>query len=498
MVRTVRALAYLCALLFLSSTSAVAQTVTLAWDPSPSSGIAGYYVYVGTQSRHYTWAVDAGNTTTYTVGGLNVGTTYCFSVQAYNTAHQQSAFSGEVCTVPDVALSVASFTSNTDLPASAGVPLAWTAITRGGDGSALEYQFYRQNISTGQWTVVQPYGPSNTYAWTPSAAEAGQYRLQVWVRRAGSATLATWAGTDTFWITDFTLTGLSPNVALPVWPGVAITWTARVVGSTPVEYRFWRYNANTGRWTMVRDYSTQNTYTWTPTANDVGRYWMQVWVRPSGSTAAFQAWRNDDAFQITAASAGLNVSAGWNAPPPIDPGQSITWRAILGGASGSYEYAFYRYNVTSGAWSLLRNWSTTSTATWTPTSSDRGQQRVQVWVRPVGSSSVTGWRNTPDHMVSAIKSTWLTSSVPLPVRAGTLVTWNAGTVGNATSVEYRFWLYNVAANRWTILRDWNSASYCNWVPSAPGNYVVQVWSRTTGSPASFEGWQGTSVFTVLP
>lgn len=493
----VRALMGCVAALLLNSTSSSAQNVTLAWDPSSSPGVAGYTVYVGTASGRYTSSFNAGNATTYTVTGLVAGANYCFAVQAYNTAGQGSTLSNEACGTPIVQVSVSSFGPSVSLPAGAGIPISWTAWTQGGDGSALEFQFFRLNVTTGVWTVVQPYGSSNTYTWTPSPAEAGQYMMQVWVRKVGSTSLETWASAPSFWITDFTLATVSPDVATPSWPGQPITWRATVVGSTPVEYRFWRYNTGLGSWTLVRDYSTVNSYTWTPTAGQVGKYWIQVWARPVGSTADFQAWRNDVEFEIQAAQPGLNVGVGWNTPPPLDPGQSITYRAITSGGTGPFEYAFYRYNGTAGTWSLLRNWSTTSTAMWTPTSSDRGLNHVQLWVRQVGSSSLAGFRNGTDQMVSPIKSTWLSSSVSLPARAGTLVVWDAGSVGNSSSVEYKFWVYSVAAGTWTVSRDWNSSSTFNWVPAA-GNYYIQVWTRTTGSGAPYEGWQGSGLVTILP
>ena len=60
-------------------------SVTLAWDPSPSSGIAGYRLYQGTVSRTYTNVIAVGNATTKTVSNLVSGATYFFVVTAYST-----------------------------------------------------------------------------------------------------------------------------------------------------------------------------------------------------------------------------------------------------------------------------------------------------------------------------------------------------------------------------------------------------------------------------
>ncbi len=50
----------------------------------------------------------------------------------------------------------------------------------------VEFAFWRLNGLTGAWTLVQPYGVSDTYMWTPSAANAGWHQIQVWVRHVGS------------------------------------------------------------------------------------------------------------------------------------------------------------------------------------------------------------------------------------------------------------------------------------------------------------------------
>ena len=51
----------------------IASSVTLAWDPSPSSDVAGYNLYYGPTSRTYTNMINAGSVTNVTVSGLAAG-----------------------------------------------------------------------------------------------------------------------------------------------------------------------------------------------------------------------------------------------------------------------------------------------------------------------------------------------------------------------------------------------------------------------------------------
>jgi Fibronectin type III domain/Divergent InlB B-repeat domain len=74
-----------------------AQSVTLAWNASPSSGVSGYKVYYGTSSGSPGPPTDVGNVTSATISNLNDATLYFFSVTAYyDPSGPESSRSNEV------------------------------------------------------------------------------------------------------------------------------------------------------------------------------------------------------------------------------------------------------------------------------------------------------------------------------------------------------------------------------------------------------------------
>jgi hypothetical protein len=75
---------------------AMAADITLAWDQNSDPDLAGYRLYIGTSSRNYTQTFDLGLTTQYTIGNLNDGTVYFFTLTAYNQKGLESSFSNEV------------------------------------------------------------------------------------------------------------------------------------------------------------------------------------------------------------------------------------------------------------------------------------------------------------------------------------------------------------------------------------------------------------------
>jgi hypothetical protein len=72
------------------------SNVTLAWDPSAGTGVAGYRLHYGITSGSYSSVTDVGNTTTATITGLSEGNTYFIVVTAYSAAGLESAPSNEV------------------------------------------------------------------------------------------------------------------------------------------------------------------------------------------------------------------------------------------------------------------------------------------------------------------------------------------------------------------------------------------------------------------
>jgi hypothetical protein len=80
----------------LPSQAQTTASVTLAWNPSLSSGIAGYRLHYGTSSGTHPNIINVGNTTTATVSRLTAGYTYYFVATAYNTVGLESPPSNEV------------------------------------------------------------------------------------------------------------------------------------------------------------------------------------------------------------------------------------------------------------------------------------------------------------------------------------------------------------------------------------------------------------------
>ncbi|GFO69659.1 hypothetical protein GMLC_32380 [Geomonas limicola] len=131
--------------------SAQAAQVALSWstpatysDGTPLTTLRGYKLYTGTASGSYGTGVDLGNVNSYTLTGLNDGTTYYFAVTAYSSAGDVSGYSNQV---------------SYSTPAAATQNSTCTVTASAGTGGSIS--------PTG--TTVLSGGVSQSYTVTPNA-----------------------------------------------------------------------------------------------------------------------------------------------------------------------------------------------------------------------------------------------------------------------------------------------------------------------------------------
>jgi hypothetical protein len=117
-----------------------AQSVTLAWNPSPSANVAGYMLYYGADGINFDNQMDAGTNTSATVTDLEPGSTNYFEVVAYDANNDQSPPSNQIeYTVPNAAQTVTVLANPTNAGGvtgsgafAAGSSVTVTATANGG------------------------------------------------------------------------------------------------------------------------------------------------------------------------------------------------------------------------------------------------------------------------------------------------------------------------------------------------------------------------------
>lgn len=121
------------ALLLGTECRGLSATVSLGWNPSPSTGVTGYYIYYGTDTNiNDMTPVPVGNgATNINIGGLMNGQTYYFTATAHDSAFDQSTPSPEISVIAGSAPQVAGM-----LRAAVGLPAGQFGFALSGAANA--------------------------------------------------------------------------------------------------------------------------------------------------------------------------------------------------------------------------------------------------------------------------------------------------------------------------------------------------------------------------
>jgi len=147
---------------FLFNGTSQAGEASLAWDPVVDPNLGGYKLVYGLSSRDYSASVDVGNTTSYTVSGLQGGARYYFAVKVYNLDRTaESDLSNEVnMTVPVPVPITVDFDAN---PTSGDAPLVVNFTDAStGDITNWYWDFGDGSTSTAPH-AMKSYGSAGTY-----------------------------------------------------------------------------------------------------------------------------------------------------------------------------------------------------------------------------------------------------------------------------------------------------------------------------------------------
>jgi hypothetical protein len=402
---------------------------------------------------------------------------------------------------PPAPLALTNLTANQSSPQQIGAAITFSA---GATGGTTPYQ-YKWLVSDGtSTTVAQNWSASSTFTWTPTAANPS-YQISVWARsgnnsmdaaeNANSVRSLPFAITTPPQAPPLALTNLVANMTAPQRAGTSITFWANVTGGTaPHQFKWWVFDGSS--WSVLQTWTTNNVYTWTPTSS-MPNARIAVWVRNAGSTI--------DAYDNAASNGSIAfpISGGGNQQPPPPAaltltgfsanlaapqavGTSVTFTASASGGTAPYQYKWLLYDGSTT--SVLQNWTTSNTHTWTPSLANSAY-RVTVWVRNSGSmgdsydngaTATMPFTITPPAPPAPLLLTGIVSNLQSPQPVGSSITFAANVTGGSGSYQYKWWIFNGIT--WNVVQDWSTDRTFRWTATTAGsNYRVAVWVRNASS-----------------
>ena len=332
----------------------------------------------------------------------------------------------------------------------------------------------------GTWTMVRDYGPSNTFAWNTTGLATATYGLEVDVRNQG-ATAAYERVANTTYVLGSPVCGaptLSVNPSGQAATGSTVLVTASATGCTP-NYRFWV--GKNGRWTVVQDYGASNTFSWNTATYAAWTYGIEVDVRDASSSVAYDRVANLTYSLVGCSGGRLSTSKA----SPQWPGTTV----VLSGSASCLGTPQYRFWVgQNGIWTMVQDFSPTSTYSWSTTGKLQGTYGLEVDVRNQGASAAyeTVANLSFGLAIPACTAARLSTDKTSPQVHGATVLLS-GSASCAGTPEYRFWVRD-PSGRWSIARDFGSSSTFTWNTGtlAPGVYGLEVDVRNQSSTAPYE------------
>jgi len=385
--------------------------------------------------------------TPITVGNANI------TVTAKDVNNTVTSLPIAITVNPNPILTAVLITSSPLNNVAIGTPVTLTATAVG--GKSVQYKFMSGT------SLIRSFSSSNTLVFTPTAIKT--YNFTVVARDINGA--------------DPNLTVTSPAISLNIKPvlsavsfsttatapykvNIPISFTAAATGGASVQYQYLDGN------TILQDFASDNTYTWTPTA--IGAHNITVVARDNAVNPNILVSSTVKSFNIVTALSAVSLTTS-----PVNNaliGTPVTLTATsVGGITVQYQFM-------SGT-SLLRSFNSSNALTFTPTT-------LKTYSFTVIARDTSG--DDPNFTVTsqavtlnikpALTAVSFSTTAVAPYKVNIPISFTATATGGA-SVQYQY------LDGSTILRDFASDNTYSWTPTTTGIHNITVVSRdSTGDP----------------
>ena len=335
--------------------SNITSGVQVKW--SKVTGATGYIVYHKGAGKGWARIADIkdGSTVNYTDTTAASGTTYTYTVRAYN----KDTMSDWNSTKSLMRISDTTLTGASNI--TSGVQVKWSKVT-----GATGYIVYRKGAGKG-WGRIADIKSGSTVSYTDTTAASGTTYTYT-VRAYNGSTMGDWHSAKSLMrLSDTTVSGAS-NITY----GVQVKWS-RVTGATG--YIVYRKGAGKG-WGRIADIKSGSTVSYTDTTAASGTTYTYTVRAYNGSTMGdWHSTRSVKRLSDPKLTSAYKVSGGIN----------VRWTGVTR-ATG---YIVYRKSG-SGSWGRIADIKSGSTVSYTDRTAKAGTTYTYT-VRAYSGSTMGDW-----------------------------------------------------------------------------------------------------------
>ncbi|HEX9546816.1 MAG TPA: triple tyrosine motif-containing protein, partial [Acidimicrobiales bacterium] len=215
------------------------------------------------------------------------GGDYKFEVDVRD-ATEQTAYDvvkNVIYTRPTTGCASAGLSASPTSPGATGASVTFTGTSTGCANPT--YRFWIRDPGRA-WSMVQDYSAATTHTWVQTGL-AGSYSVEVDVRDASETVAYDFVSNMVYVVAGCSAAGISGNPTSPTAHGTTITLTGTATCPGTATYKFW-IRAPGGSWQLVQNFTTANTFSWTPAS--AGTYYLEVDVRDQGGTDSYEKVAN--------------------------------------------------------------------------------------------------------------------------------------------------------------------------------------------------------------
>lgn len=376
-------------------------------------------------------------------------TTYNVRISAKDYMGKSASKTEELMVTPrlNASLEISSYNSIT------GKKLTLTAGKTGGT-DPVKYQFSVKKPGDSGFTVFRKDSTDNKTTYTPNLVGIYQFKVTV-----TSATDETANLVKTVKVSSSALANKSTVSKTELDLGTKLVISAAATGGkTPYTYAYVYRKPNETTYKVLKGYSTQTSYTFTPTVS--GTYGIGVKVKDSAGNVSSKF------FSVKVYSTLKNNSR--VSTTKTLPGKSITITGSASGGKSGYQYAYFYKPAKATSFTLIKSYSTTTSTKFTLY--NRGDYTIRVRVKDQTGNTVS-----KDFNVS-FESTMTNNSTVTPISisgSGTVTTKFAAKGGTA---PYKFTLSYKApdSSSYTSLGSFTAGSQKTFKVSKKGTWIFKV------------------------
>ena len=252
------------------------------------------------------------------------------------------------------------------------------------------------------------------------------------------------------------ISSFEANKTSPQDLGASIKFTAKATGTEDVQYQYLVNNK------IVQDYSSSNSFNWTPEKE--GEYVITVKVKngrgKSTSKNINYTIKEKEINKFTLDSFEGSVVS------PQKVGTSIKFTAK---ASEAAQYCFFVRDENNKN-TTIKSYSSSNTATWKPTKA--GSYKIYCKVKGSDGKIVYKVLNYVIEKAEAIKISSFKANLASPQSVGQSIVLTASAKGN-TTLMYQFWQLDPNGNM-KALNSYSNKSSITWKPTIKGQYILWV------------------------